>query len=139
MRAALLAAAITLALTPVAPAGVPIVAAADGLSSGAAAMSFWIVVLVVGAATIAFKASGPVLLGDRPLGPRLQSIVDLLAPVMLTALVVTQTFAGDQEIVLDARVPGVAAAAVAVWRGASVIAAMVIAGLVTALIRAFLG
>jgi branched-subunit amino acid transport protein len=99
-------------------------------------VTFWIVVLAVGAATIAFKASGPVLLGRRPLGPRVQSVVDLLAPVMLTALVVTQTFAGDQEIVVDARVPGVAAAAVAVWRGAPIIVAMVIAGVVTALVRA---
>ena len=99
-------------------------------------MTFWIVVVVVGASTIAFKASGPLLLGSRPLGPRVHSVVDLLAPVMLTALVVTQTFAGEQEIVVDARVPGVAAAAVAVWRGAPIIVAMVIAGVVTALIRA---
>jgi len=99
-------------------------------------MTFWIVVIAVGVATILFKAAGPLLLGHRPLGPRLQSIVDLLAPVMLTALVLTQTVGGDQEVVLDARVPGVAAAAVAVWRGAPVIVAMVIAGLVTALVRA---
>ncbi len=99
-------------------------------------MTFWIVVLVVGAATIAFKASGPVLLGRKPLGPRVQSVVDLLAPVMLAALVVTQMLGGDEEIVIDARVPGVAAAAVAIWRGVPLIVAMVIAGLVTALLRA---
>lgn len=102
-------------------------------------MTFWIVVIAVGVATILFKAAGPLLLGQRPLAPRVQSIVDLLAPVMLTALVVTQTVGGDQEIVLDARVPGVAAAAVAVWRGVPVIVAMVIAGLVTALVRAATG
>jgi branched-subunit amino acid transport protein len=91
---------------------------------------------VVGVATITFKASGPVLLGGRPLGPRVQSIVDLLAPVMLAALVVTQALGGDQEIVLDARIPGVAAGAIAIWRGAPIIVTMVIAGLVTALLRA---
>jgi branched-subunit amino acid transport protein len=99
-------------------------------------VTFWILVVAVGAATIAFKASGPVLLGRRPLGPRVQSVVDLLAPVMLSALVVTQTLAGDEEIVFDARVPGVAAAALAIWRGAPIIVAMVVAGLVTALVRA---
>lgn len=99
-------------------------------------MTFWIVVAAVGVITIAFKAAGPVLLGGRPLGRRVQSIVDLLAPVMLAALVVTQTFGGDGEIVVDARVPGVLAAAVAVWRGAPVIVAMVIAAAVTALVRA---
>ena len=44
---------------------------------------------------------------------------------MLTALVVTQTVGGDEEIVVDARIPGVAAAAVAIWRGAPIIVAMV--------------
>ena len=72
----------------------------------------WIVVLVVGAATIASKAAGPVLVGRRQLPPRLQSCIDLLAPVMLIALVVTQTFGGDEEIEVDARVVGVGAALV---------------------------
>ena len=66
----------------------------------------WIVVAVVGAATIASKAAGPVLVGRRQLPPRLQACVELLAPVMLMALVVTQTFAGDEEIQVDARVLG---------------------------------
>jgi branched-subunit amino acid transport protein len=97
---------------------------------------FWIVVAAVGVATVLFKAAGPVLLGRRPLPPRGQSVVDLLAPVMLTALVVTQTFGGDGEVTVDARLPGVAAAAIAIWRRAPIIVAMVVAGLVTALARA---
>jgi branched-subunit amino acid transport protein len=97
---------------------------------------FWIVVAAVGIATVLFKAAGPVLLGRRPLPPRGQSVVDLLAPVMLTALVVTQTFGGDGEVTVDARLPGVAAAAIAIWRHAPIIVAMVVAGLVTALVRA---
>jgi branched-subunit amino acid transport protein len=96
---------------------------------------FWIVVGAVGAATVLFKAAGPVLLGRRPLPPRGQSVVDLLAPVMLTALVVTQTFGGDGDVTVDARLPGVAAAAIAIWRRAPIIVAMVIAGLVTAVVR----
>jgi len=97
---------------------------------------FWIVVAAVGVATVLFKAAGPVLLGRRPLPRRGQSVVDLLAPVMLTALVVTQTFGGDGEVTVDARLPGVAAAAIAIWRRAPIIVAMVVAGLVTALVRA---
>jgi branched-subunit amino acid transport protein len=95
----------------------------------------WIVVGVVGMATIAFKAAGPVLVGRRRLPARVQSLVDLLAPVMLVALVVTQTFGGDEELEVDARVVGVAAALVAVWRRAHVIVAMTIAATVTALVR----
>ena len=95
----------------------------------------WIVVAVVGIATVAFKAAGPVVIGRRELPPRIQSLVELLAPVMLIALVVTQTFGGDQEIEIDARVVGVGAAVVAIALRAHVIVAMAIAALVTALVR----
>jgi branched-subunit amino acid transport protein len=95
----------------------------------------WIVVAAVGVATVLLKAAGPVFLGRRPLPRRIQSAVDLLAPVMLTALVVTQTLANGAEISVDARVPGVAAAGIAIWRGAPLVGAMVIAGAVTALVR----
>jgi branched-subunit amino acid transport protein len=95
----------------------------------------WIVVIAVGAATIASKAAGPVLVGRRQLPPKLQSCIDLLAPVMLIALVVTQTFGGDQEIEVDARVVGVGAAFVAIALRAPVIVAMAVAALVTALLR----
>ena len=95
----------------------------------------WIVVLAVGAATVASKAAGPVLVGRRQLPPRLQSCIDLLAPVMLVALVVTQTFGGDEEIEVDARVVGVGAALIAIALRAPVIVAMAVAALVTALLR----
>jgi branched-subunit amino acid transport protein len=95
----------------------------------------WVVVAVVGIATIAFKAAGPVLIGRRALPPRAQALVDLLAPVMLIALVVTQTFGGDEEIEVDARVVGVGAAIVAIALRAHVIVAMAVAALATALVR----
>jgi branched chain amino acid efflux pump len=95
----------------------------------------WIVVIVVAGFTVLFKAAGPVFLGRRRLPARVDAVVALIAPVMLTALVVTQTFGGDEEVAVDARVPGVAAAAVAIWRGASIIVAMLIAASLTALIR----
>ena len=95
----------------------------------------WIVVAVVGVATIAFKAAGPFVIGRRELPPRARSLVELLAPVMLIALVVTQTFGGDQEIEIDARVAGVGAAVVALAFRAHIIVAMAIAALVTALLR----
>ena len=95
----------------------------------------WIVVAIVGVATIAFKAAGPVLIGRRALPPRIQSLVELLAPVMLIALVVTQTFGGDEEITVDARVVGVGAAGVAIWLRAHVIVAMAVAAAVTAGVR----
>jgi len=97
--------------------------------------STWVVVVIVGVVTIAFKAAGPVLIGRRALAPNVQAVVDLLAPVMLVALVVTQTFGGDEEITIDARVAGVAAALVAILLRAHIIVAMAIAALVTAMLR----
>jgi branched-subunit amino acid transport protein len=98
-------------------------------------MSTWIVVGAVGLATVLFKAAGPVFLGGRPLPSHVRRVVDLLAPVMLTALVVTQTVGGDGELSLDARIPGVVVGGVAVWRQAPIVVAMAIAALVTAAVR----
>ena len=95
----------------------------------------WIVVAGVGAATIAFKAAGPVIIGRHALPPRVQSVVELLAPVMLVALVTTQTFGGDQKIEIDARVVGVGAAVVAIALRAHIIVAMAAAAVATALVR----
>jgi branched-subunit amino acid transport protein len=95
----------------------------------------WLAVLVVGAATILFKAAGPVFLGRRPLPPRVAAIVALLAPVMLIALVATQTFGSGQSITVDARIPGVLAGAFALWRGVPLVPAMVVGAVVTAGLR----
>lgn len=95
----------------------------------------WIVVVIVGVVTVVFKAAGPVFVGGRRMRPRVQSAVELLAPVMLTALVVTQTFGGNGELTVDARVPGVAAGAVAILCRAHVVLAMAVAAAVTGLVR----
>ena len=95
----------------------------------------WLVVLVVGAATVAFKATGPVLLGSRTLPPAIADVVALLAPVLLAALVVTQTVGGDGELVLDARLAGVGAGAVAIAARAPLPAVVVVAAAATALAR----
>jgi branched-subunit amino acid transport protein len=95
----------------------------------------WVVVIVVGVVTVACKAAGPVLLGSRPLGERTLRVVELLAPVMLVALVVTQTVGGDKAIVVDERIAGVAAGGIALWRGVPLVPAMVIAAVVTAGLR----
>ena len=95
----------------------------------------WLVIGVVGAVTVAFKASGPVLLGPRELPPPVLALVEVLAPAMLAALVVTQTVGGDRSIVLDERLAGVVAGGVAVWLRAPLVAVMAVAAAVAALIR----
>ena len=95
----------------------------------------WLVIAVVGAVTILFKASGPVLLGRQELPPRALAVVEVLAPAMLAALVVTQTVGGNRELLFDARLAGVAAGAVAVWLRAPLIVVMIVAALTAAVIR----
>ena len=95
----------------------------------------WVVVTVVGVATVLSKAAGPVVVGRRTFPARVTAVVTLLAPVMLTSLVVTQTVGGAGGLTVDARIPGVAAAAVALSRRVPIVGAMVIAAVVTGLVR----
>ncbi len=96
----------------------------------------WLVVLVVGAATIAIKATGPVALAGRPLPGRLADVVELLAPAVLAGLVVTQVVGGDRQLVLDERLVGLGAAVVALRFRAPILAVVVVAAVATALVRA---
>lgn len=95
----------------------------------------WVVVLVVGAVTVLFKAAGPVFLGRRALPPRVLALVEVLAPAMLAALVVTQAVGGDETIVLDERIAGVAVAGVALLLRAPLIVVMAAAAATAALLR----
>jgi hypothetical protein len=91
---------------------------------------------VVGVVTIAFKGVGPVALGGRPLPPRLLGVIELLAPALLAALVLTQVFGRERELVVDARAVGLAAAAGALALRAPLLAVVAVAAAATALARA---
>ena len=95
----------------------------------------WLVVLLVGAFTIAFKAAGPVLLAGRELPSRATNAFELLAPSLLAALVVTQAVGGKEAIVLDGRLVGVGTVIVAIRLRAPLIVAIVAAAVCTALAR----
>ena len=96
----------------------------------------WVTILGLAAATVAIKASGPLLVGGRSLPPLALRLIALMAPALLAALVVTQTFARDGELTLDARAAGLAAAAAAVALRASLLVTMAAAALTTAGLRA---
>jgi uncharacterized membrane protein len=96
----------------------------------------WATIAALTVITAAIKASGPVALGGRPLPPRLMGVIMLLAPALLAALVVVQTFSEERDLVLDARAAGVGAAAVALALRRSMLVTVGVAALVTALVRA---
>jgi branched-subunit amino acid transport protein len=99
----------------------------------------WLVVIVTGVATLALKATGPLLLGGKPLPERVTGVVTLLGPALLAALVAIGTFAEGQRLVIDDRVLGVGAAAIAIRFRAPVLVVVILAASVTATARALSG
>jgi branched-subunit amino acid transport protein len=97
----------------------------------------WVAIIGVAVASAAIKATGPVLVGGKELPPKVSAVIALLAPALLTALVVTETFGEDGHLVLDARAVGVGVAALALAFRAPVLVAVILAALATALVRAF--
>jgi branched-subunit amino acid transport protein len=96
----------------------------------------WLCVIVVGTATIALKAAGPVLAAGRQLPEGASRVVDLLAPALLAALVATQAFATDEELVLDERAAGLLAGGVAILLRAPLLVVVVAAAATAAGLRA---
>ena len=96
----------------------------------------WLCVLAVGLATIAIKASGPVLAAGRDLPQSASRFVDLLAPALLAALVATQAFAMEERLVLDERAAGLVAAAGAILLRAPLLVVVLVAAATAAGLRA---
>lgn len=97
--------------------------------------TIWWTIVGVALATALVKGVGPVLLGGRDLPERVRGVVGLLAPALLTALVVTAVLADGSRWTAGASALGVAAAGVVAWRGSSVITTVAVAVGVTALLR----
>jgi branched-subunit amino acid transport protein len=96
----------------------------------------WPALLGLCAVSYALKAAGPVLAGGRQLGPRVRGALDLVALPPLAALIVVQTLGAGHRLVLDARAPALAIAAVLVWRRAPFLVVVLAAAGTSALVRA---
>jgi dihydrodipicolinate synthase/N-acetylneuraminate lyase len=101
--------------------------------------ALWVSIAAVTLASAAIKAAGPVLAGGRVLPPRANAVLALLTPALLAALVVTGTFGEGGRLTIDEKALGVGVAAIAVALRAPVVVAVVLAAVVTALARLFLG
>ena len=95
-----------------------------------------IVLVVLATGTYVFKAAGPLVLGDRRLPVRLQSIVDLLPAALLASLAIVSTVSDGSAVTLDARLVGLIVAGIALWRRAPFVIVIVVASAATALVRA---
>jgi hypothetical protein len=96
----------------------------------------WIVIAGLTLATVALKAAGPLVVGGRELPDRALAVIALLAPALLTALIVTGTFTEDGELTLDARAAGLGCAGVAVLLRAPLLLTVLVAAVGTAVVRA---
>jgi branched-subunit amino acid transport protein len=88
----------------------------------------WLLVVWLTATTAVLRAAGPVVLGGRELPARAMDAIALLAPALLAALVVTQTFGGEgSELVLDERAVGVAGAGAVLFLRGGILLALAVA------------
>ncbi|TFH15838.1 MAG: AzlD domain-containing protein [Acidimicrobiales bacterium] len=93
------------------------------------------VLIIMTIGTYALKSAGPLVLGDRVLPLRVRQIVDLLPAALLAALAVVSTAGQGQDIVIDARLVGLVAAGLALWRRAPFVVVILLASAATALTR----
>ena len=96
----------------------------------------WTVLFALSAISYALKAFGPVLAGGRRLGSQVRQTLDLVAVPLLAALILVQTVGDGHRLVLDARVPALAVAAILVWRRAPFLVVVLAAAATAALLRA---
>ena len=95
----------------------------------------WGALLGLAAGAYALKALGPLVLAGRQPSPAVTRVLALLAVPLLAALVVVQTVSEGDGVVLDARLPAVLVAGLAVWRGAPFLLVVLLAAAVAAGLR----
>jgi uncharacterized membrane protein len=96
----------------------------------------WVVIALVAVLTVFFRGAGAVLLGDRELPDRLLAVFACLPVPLLASLVVIETVSTGRHLIIDARLAGLAAAAVAVALRARLVVVILIAALTAAGVRA---
>jgi branched-subunit amino acid transport protein len=96
----------------------------------------WELGALLAVVTATTKAAGPVALGGRPLPGWFSAIVRFMAPALLSALVCISAFSHGHQLGLGANTVGVGVAGAAMLRGAPVITAVIVAVIVTSLLRA---
>ena len=101
-------------------------------------MNVWVLIVGCVAATVTIKAAGPVLLGGRELPPVMLRVIAYLAPALLSALVVIAAFADGRELHVGAETVGMLAGGLLLSRGKPLVLAVLVAMVVTALLRAIL-
>lgn len=99
-------------------------------------MSVWFWLILAAAGCFAQKLVGYLVPSQRLENPTFSRVAAAVTVGLLSALVVTQTFATGGSLVVDARLAAVAVAAVALWRKAPFIVVVLLGALTAAALRA---
>jgi Branched-chain amino acid transport protein (AzlD) len=98
-------------------------------------MKTWILIGVLALGSLLMKTLGPVLAGGRQPPARLTRVIALIAPALISALIVVSTFTQGQRLIIDARAAGLAIGAIALWFRVPAVLAMLLAVIACALLR----
>lgn len=99
-------------------------------------MTVWLTIGGIAVTTFLIRAFGPLAFGGRVLPPLLARTVPLLAPAIVTALIVVDSFAGGhRSLAVDPRAAGLVAAITALLLRAPVLLVVACAVGTTALVR----
>ena len=96
----------------------------------------WLLIAVLAVGTVVVRAIGPLLAGGREPPEVVTRVIALSAPALIAALVVSNTVADGDELVLDARLIGVGVGGLALWLKAPLVLALVRGALAAAGARA---
>lgn len=98
-------------------------------------MKTGVLIVVLALGTVLMKTLGPVLAGGRQPPARLTRVIALIAPALISALIVVGTFTQGQRLIIDARAAGLAVGAIALWFRVPAVLAMLLAVIACALVR----
>jgi branched-subunit amino acid transport protein len=95
----------------------------------------WTTILVIAIGSYLLKALGTVAVQGWKPSVRTQRCLDLLPATLICAVTIVNTVVTGRHLVIDARLPAVLVAAIAVWRRAPFAVVIILSAAVAALIR----
>jgi uncharacterized membrane protein len=98
-------------------------------------MLTWGIVIALALGVYAQRAAGAVLVDTERVDPKVRQVLDALPLAIITAVVTLAAFSTDGQIRFDARVGGVAVAALCAWRRLPMFITVVAAAGATAILR----
>jgi hypothetical protein len=101
-------------------------------------MTIWVLIVALATGTVLFKVAGPLLAGGRQPPAPLVRVIGLLAPALIAALIVSDTFTNGRRLTVDARVVGLGVGAIALGLKAPAVLALLLAAVTCALVRALI-